>query len=107
MSNHSDQNPAKLQRLSLAERTKLAAIMARLASPYDGERAAAGLLASAFVARHNLAWSDLTSLLQPASKTPAGSDETQANRQRATGKEWFGYRRTSDTPAGLALNLYT
>jgi hypothetical protein len=107
LSDYSNQTLAKPQRLSPAERTKLGAILARLASPYDGERAAAGLLASAFVARHNLAWSDLTSLLQPAPETPAGSEATQEDRQRAAGKAWLGYCHPSGTPPGQALNLYT
>ncbi len=107
MSDYPDQTPAKLQGLSPAERTKLGAIMSRLASPYDGERAAAGLLASAFVARHGLAWPDLPSLLQPVPKTPTATDAAPADRRRSTGKEWRGYNRRRATPPGQALNLYT
>ncbi len=51
------------QALTPRERARLSSILARLASPYEGERAAAGLLASAFVAKRGLAWADLTATL--------------------------------------------
>ena len=113
MSDYLDQTPMKPQGpspaegLSPAERIKLGAIMSRLASPYAGERAAAGLLASAFVTKHNLSWSDLTTLLHPAPKTPASSDRAQADRPRASARERLGYGKKRATPPGQALNLYT
>jgi hypothetical protein len=40
-------------------RAKLAAVLSRLESPFDGERAAAGLLASRMVRAAGLTWADL------------------------------------------------
>lgn len=62
-----------------AERNKLIGILGRLASPYDGERAAAGLLATRFLTNANESWA---SLLAPqveyrgrtASPPPTGSN---------------------------------
>jgi hypothetical protein len=45
--------------LSPAELTKLVGILSRLESPFDGERAAAALLASRMLRRHGLGWKDL------------------------------------------------
>ena|ERR1700722_17526987 len=87
--------------LSPRERTRLEGILARLASPYESERAAAALLASAFVARHGLTWSHLTGLLQPAADAPAVQP---SNRGAA---EWHGYRGTPPSRQGQALDLFT
>jgi hypothetical protein len=96
-----DQANARLHALSVRERARLAAILARLASPYESERAAAGLLASAFVAKHDLTWSHLTSLLQPLAAAP---DVRPPNRGAA---EWHGYRGTPPSKQGQALDLLT
>jgi len=88
------------------EKARLSSILARLTSPYDGERAAAGLLASAFVAKHGLAWADLTATLQPAievsiaSKKPSPSQE----RRRNGGKTWRGFCRRRLVTLGQVLN---
>ena len=85
----------KVRALSPHEQAKLAAILARLASPFEGERAAAGLLASAFIERHGLTWTDLTNLLQPAPRAPVKADESSpsGDRRRRDGKAWRGFCR--------------
>ena len=90
------------------ERTRLSSILARLASPYDGERAAAGLLASAFVAKHGLAWADLTATLQPADKAPtAPKKPSPGQEQRRNGsKAWRGFCRRRPVPPGQVLNHF-
>jgi hypothetical protein len=45
--------------LSAAERQRLAAILARLASPFDGEVTAAGLAAARFIRDRGLTWQDV------------------------------------------------
>jgi hypothetical protein len=88
------------------ERAKLSSILARLASPYDGERAAAGLLASAFVAKHGLAWADLTATLQPAAKASAALKEPSPRQEqrRNCNKTWRGFCRRRLAPPGQVLN---
>ena len=88
------------------ERARLSGILARLASPYDGERAAAGLLASAFVAKHGLAWADLTATLQPAAGVSAVPKEPSPgrDRRRSGSKTWRGFCRRRLTPPGQVLN---
>ena len=90
------------------ERTRLSSILARLASPYDGERAAAGLLASAFVAKHGLAWADLTATLQPADKAPTASKKPSPGQERRCSgrKTWRGFCRRRLTPPGQVLNHF-
>lgn len=46
-------------KLSPAELQKLARILGMLGSEFDGERAAAGLLATALLKQHNLTWHDV------------------------------------------------
>jgi hypothetical protein len=96
-----DSTVAELPALSPRERTRLEGILARLASPYESERAAAALLASAFVAKHGLTWSHLTSLLQPVADAP----DARPPNQGAT--EWHGYRGTPPSKQGQALDLLT
>ena len=88
------------------ERTRLSSILARLASPYDGERAAAGLLANAFVAKHGLAWADLTATLQPATEASAALKEPSSRQeQRRNGnKTWRGFCRRRLVTPGQMLN---
>lgn len=104
--------PAGLGALTPRDRAKLAAILARLASPHDGERAAAGLLASAFVAKHGLAWADLTASLRPVPEGPAASAAAglrppRQERRRKGGKAWRGFCRRRPTPLGRSLDRLT
>ena len=106
MSGHPDRACAGHQALTPRERTKLSNILARLASPYDGERAAAGLLASAFVAKHGLAWADLTATLQPVAEDAAARKEPSPSqeRRRNGSKTWRGFCRRRLVPLGQVLN---
>jgi len=96
--------------LTPRERARLAGILARLASPYESERAAAGLLASAFVAKHGLTWADLTSALAPVQEAPEASGEPsrpKQERRRANGKGWRGFCRRRLVRLGQALDRFT
>ncbi len=106
MLEHLDHACAKHQALTPRERARLSSILARLASPYDGERAAAGLLASAFVAKHGLAWADLTATLQPAAEVPIASKRPASGqeRRRDGGKTWRGFCRRRLVKLGQVLN---
>lgn len=109
MPDHPDHTPAGFGALTPRERAKLAAIMARLASSHDGERAAAGLLASAFVAKHGLTWADLTALARPVPVGPAASKEAadhrpMKERRRKGGKLWRGFCRRRPMPPGRTLD---
>jgi hypothetical protein len=59
-------------------RGKLAAVLSRLESPFDGERAAAGLLASRMVRAAGLSWEDVVTpalapeRVRPPDPPPAG-----------------------------------
>lgn len=63
--------------LTPPNRAKLAAILGRLGSDHDGERAAAGLLASRFVRDHGLTWPELLAVPAPAAP-PATHWQRQA-----------------------------
>jgi hypothetical protein len=96
----------KVRSLSPSEQAKLISILARLASPFAGERAAAGLLASAFIERHGLAWVDLASLLQPrpqASAKAAGMGLSGDRRSRS-GRAWRGFCRRRRARPGQTLD---
>ncbi len=88
--------------LSLRDRTRLANILARLASPADGERAAAALLASAFVARHGLNWTDLAFL--PAARDAQTGEMLLGDRRRHPDRAWAGYCRRRARQPGETLN---
>ena len=105
MSDAADQTVAKVQRLGPREQARLAGILARLASPFESERATAGLLASAFVAKHELTWSHLTSLLQPLPDAGALPAKLLSTRRRAG--ECRGYGQMRPSPQGQALDLLT
>jgi hypothetical protein len=60
--------------LTPADRAKLAAILGRLGSDFDGERAAAGLLAARFVREHGLTWPDVLTAPPPAPPPPPATD---------------------------------
>ena len=49
----------RAETLTPADRARLAGILGRLGSEFDGERAAAGLLASKFLRDRGLSWHDL------------------------------------------------
>jgi hypothetical protein len=87
---------------SLAQRDqdRLAAILSRLASPFDNERAIAGLLASMFIAQRGLNWPDLTRLLLPIRRTPASQTGPESKQDRR-----HGGCRAWRVPAGETLDL--
>lgn len=107
MSEDVDQTAAKAHALSPREQARLAAILARLSSPFEGERATAGLLASAFVAKHALTWTHLASLLQPLPDASGMAAKPQSNRRRAGKGGGYGYGQTRPGPQGQALDLFT
>lgn len=107
MSEAADQTVAKVQALNPREQARLAAILARLASPFEGERATAGLLASAFVAKHDLTWSNLTSLLQPLPAATGMPAISPPNRRRAGEGGGRGYGQMRPSPQGQSLDLFT
>ena len=96
----------KVKALSPSEQAKLASILARLASPFEGERAAAGLLASAFIERHGLTWADLTALVQPVQQAPAKPDDPLPTRERRRrdSKTWRGFCRRRRVRPGQTLD---
>ncbi len=106
LSEHPDHACAGHQALTPRERARLSGILARLASPYDGERAAAALLASAFVAKRGLAWADLTATLQPAARAPTVPKKPSPGqeRRRNGSKTWRGFCRRRLVSPGQVLN---
>lgn len=106
MSGPPNQALEKVKALSPCEQAKLASILARLASPFEGERAAAGLLASAFIERHGLTWTDLTALLQPVPPAPAEPAEPVPSRDRRQrdSKAWRGFCRRRRARPGQTLD---
>ena len=106
MSGPLNQALEKVKALSPREQAKLASILARLASPFEGERAAAGLLASAFIEQHGLTWTDLTNLLQPVPQAPVKTNESSPNgdRRRQDSKTWRGFCRRRRTRPGQMLD---
>lgn len=60
--------------LTPGNRAKLAAILGRLGSDHDGERAAAGLLATRFVRDHGMTWPDLLAAPAPTTPPPPATD---------------------------------
>ena len=94
------------QTLSPREQARLTAILSRLSSSFDNERAAAGLLATAFVARHNLTWSNVVEMLRPPPGLPVTSGERQSKRERRRGgNQWRGYCRRRRVGRGAAVDL--
>ena len=93
--------------LSAREQARLAAILSRLASSFEGERAAAGLLATAFLTKHNLGWSDLTGGLPPVSNSETDPIDPPAkrDRRRPGNKLWRGYCRRRSIARGNALDV--
>src|SRR3984885_5589948 len=90
----SDRSAGGSLALSPRERARLAGILSRLSSSFDNERAAAGLLATAFVTKHNLTWSNVVEMLRPPPGLPVTSGEPQSKRERRRGgNQWRGYCR--------------
>lgn len=106
MPGQKDETRARLGVLSQAEWTRLTGVLARLSSSHDGERAAAALLASAFVKRHGLAWTDVVASLQPVRGLPAGPIVPPAmpERRSTKGQAWRGYCRRRLAAMGRSLN---
>ena len=106
MSERSEQTQVGLHALTPRERNRLEGILARLASPYESERATAALLASAFVTRHALTWSHLTSLLQPLphAAVPAALAPNPPHGSKAEARLYCQPRAGSQ---GQALDLFT
>ena len=65
--------------LSPAERTKLVNILARLASPFDGERAAAGLLATRLLDAKRIRWDDLIGQAVQPYERPDTAPDSRSN----------------------------
>jgi hypothetical protein len=95
------------QTLSARERARLASILSRLASSFAGERAAAGLLATAFLAKHDLRWTDLIDELRPISQVRVDPVDPPAKRDRRGpgNRGWRGYCRRRLIGRGGALDL--
>lgn len=89
------------------EQARLAHILAMLSSPCENERAAAGLLASAFLAKRSLTWSDI---LGSSAAIDAGIDAPQPKRERRrdrrrSSRSWRGYCRRRRGSVSQNLNL--
>lgn len=93
------------------EQARLAHILARLASPFENERAIAALLATAFLARHGLTWSDLSALPQPVEASTEVREprepRTRQVRRRLGAALWAGYcrRRKRSIKGHKPLNI--
>jgi hypothetical protein len=97
----------KLQGLSPREQTRLAGILARLSSPFEAERATAGLLASEFMARHDLAWSDLTGVLRQRADTEATAADPEPQPRRRPEGPCRSYGKILHLAQGRTLDLFT
>jgi len=76
---------ATASELSPGERNKLLGVLGRLSSPFDGERAAAGLLATRLLEGRDLTWSDVIGT--PALPTPSDSQRPTSPPPRPTGTD--------------------
>ena len=89
--------------MNAAEQNRLARILAMLSSPHDGERAAAGYLATAFIAKHGLVWGHLASLACPA-REAAPDAAVRPEQRRHPHPAWQGYCRRRPATRGDMLN---
>lgn len=93
------------------EQARLAHILARLESPFENERAIAGLLATAFLKRHGLTWSDLSALSHPVAEPPPAREprvpRAKQERRRIGLASWAGYcrRRARSNKGQKPLNV--
>ena len=70
--------------VSTLDTAKLAKVLARLGSPYDGERATAGAMADRMVKDAGLTWSDVVGVVMPAMPTAQRTwREPQTHREAA------------------------
>lgn len=79
--------------LSATERTRLVAILSRLGSDFDGERAAAGLLAARLLRDRGLCWDDVVALgggAQQDSGQPYGTAGSTGQSDLVTCLRWLG-----------------
>jgi hypothetical protein len=60
---------------AVLRREKLAAVLARLESPYEGERAAAGLIASRMIREAGLTWQELLEPEPPPLPPPPKAEQ--------------------------------
>lgn len=96
------QTPAgRIASLSASEQTRLVRILAMLSSPHEGERAAAGFLATAFIRKHGLMWGHLTALLCPL---PDSRPAAPTERRRSASPSWRGYCRRRLPKRGQSVN---
>lgn len=94
--------------LSPAERNRLVAILGRLGSDYDGERAAAALLASRLLRDRGLCWDDLIQAVGGARQTSGGAQSGQSawppgQDNLTTCLRWLG--ELSPWETGFVLDL--
>ena len=92
--------------LTLREQLRLANILSRLASPYAGERAAAALLANAFMERHGLTWFDLAVVHRPQSGRAPEQEKPRQDRRHGPGRPWRGYCRRRRPVSAPILNCF-
>ena len=69
---------------AILTRNKLVAVLARLESPYDGERAAAGLIASKMLREAGVTWAEVIALSGRTPELP----RPRPHRQRSTKQPW-------------------
>ena len=95
--------------LAPSEQVRLAGILSRLASPFEGERAPAAVLASAFVARQHLQWSDLGVFARAEAIDPVAVEPPRQSERRAGPGHpgWRGYCRRRRTYVGQSLDVVT
>jgi hypothetical protein len=82
-------SPPQSPALSPGDVERLAKILGRLGSDFDGERAAAGALAARFLKQRHLTWAEL---LEPAAPVPAAPICPRCRRPSPE----FGWRRLAD-----------
>ena len=95
--------------LSPRERARLVGILSRLSSSFAGERAAAGLLAAKFLAKHNLMWSDLAEMVHSKVEVAEPSATVARKRDRRLGgsRSWPGYCRRRLVGLGVRVDVST
>jgi hypothetical protein len=99
-----DRSIASLHALSHRERAKLEGILARLASPYESERATAALFASEFLTKHGLTWSHLVGLLEPT-RSAVGAPTGAVRKRDHGGDDKAGGYRARRGSLGQALDV--
>jgi hypothetical protein len=89
------------------ERARLARILSMLSSPYENERAAAGLLASVFLTKRGLAWADILGSC-PSADAEIDAEKPKYERRRnrrMSSRSWRGYCRRRHFSVSQNLNL--